>query len=461
MQCTFLIAFVVSCLTLSVSAAPISDSSLHITDRIPEIARAPEPELGCKIYSCICLPRSEQMVSVFLQLVLNVSTGASERRQMTFDSFYADIDWACIDELSALRVLVQFIPQIPHLYLRAEVTAAFKSERMTKHRFPKYLINVMKPLPTNAEHTMETRGMINRSFRAFEKWDSGRSKGAIEPEESRLISNIAQHETIIGSSCFELLANVRGRGCNRALQEANSQPTQSTRSLADSTEICSAFCFSESICAGDTAPADIKILLGTPWVDPAAASQTQHEDEAGREQDEEMEAEDVGKQKKKRHRSVHVEAADFTGDRVVADKALFLQDAGWWVFAAHAVTDDEIGRVSEIFKIWIFCFSGLSNRNYANYLLETYYTKLKPRSGRQTRSATRTQWPQSPSSYTKLHERSPLFTGYRAPSSANTHAYQSTHSSIGDFGTLSAITMATKFQSFDSLKYETETSTNS
>ncbi|KAJ6571188.1 hypothetical protein B0H19DRAFT_1372370 [Mycena capillaripes] len=54
MQCRILIAFVVSCLTLSVAAAPIADSS--ILDRTPapvEIERAPEPEPGCRIYSCV------------------------------------------------------------------------------------------------------------------------------------------------------------------------------------------------------------------------------------------------------------------------------------------------------------------------------------------------------------------------------------------------------------------------
>ncbi|KAJ6566420.1 hypothetical protein B0H19DRAFT_1137752 [Mycena capillaripes] len=52
MQCRILIAFAVSCLTLSVAAAPIADSS--ILDRTPvsvEIERAPEPEPepGCRI----------------------------------------------------------------------------------------------------------------------------------------------------------------------------------------------------------------------------------------------------------------------------------------------------------------------------------------------------------------------------------------------------------------------------
>ncbi|KAJ7653525.1 hypothetical protein B0H17DRAFT_1214637 [Mycena rosella] len=57
MQCTFLITFVLSWLTVAISAvpAPTTETSkeLHILDRIPELARAPEPEPGCNMYACI------------------------------------------------------------------------------------------------------------------------------------------------------------------------------------------------------------------------------------------------------------------------------------------------------------------------------------------------------------------------------------------------------------------------
>ncbi|KAJ7679863.1 hypothetical protein B0H17DRAFT_1206365 [Mycena rosella] len=57
MQCNFLITFVLSWLTVAISAAPAptmeTSKALHILDRIPELARSPEPEPGCKIYTCI------------------------------------------------------------------------------------------------------------------------------------------------------------------------------------------------------------------------------------------------------------------------------------------------------------------------------------------------------------------------------------------------------------------------
>ncbi|KAJ7939198.1 hypothetical protein B0H13DRAFT_2300950 [Mycena leptocephala] len=61
-----------------------------------------------------------------------------ERRQLNIDSLYTAIDRPYIHELTALhwvRILVYFIPQLA--YLRQDVTAAFNSAQMTKHRLPR------------------------------------------------------------------------------------------------------------------------------------------------------------------------------------------------------------------------------------------------------------------------------------------------------------------------------------
>ncbi|KAJ7738991.1 hypothetical protein B0H16DRAFT_1424719 [Mycena metata] len=107
----------------------------------------------------------------------------------------------------------------------------------------------------------------------------------------------------------------------------------------------------------DSAHADMKIPLGTTWVPPADV----HSD-----------SDDGTPKKTKKRPSVHIEAEDFTGDRVLANEILFLRDMGWWVIASDAVPDGEIGRVWEIMKIWIISFAGSGNHNYTNYLLETY-----------------------------------------------------------------------------------------
>ncbi|KAF8147015.1 hypothetical protein K438DRAFT_1525181, partial [Mycena galopus ATCC 62051] len=107
----------------------------------------------------------------------------------------------------------------------------------------------------------------------------------------------------------------------------------------------------------DSAAESMQVPCGSPWTPPVEPSQSASE----------------GKTKKKKKANIkHVEEVDFTGDQVLVNEILFLQDMGWWNIAARAVPDGEIGRVWEIMKIWIFNFSGSSNHNYANYLLETY-----------------------------------------------------------------------------------------
>ncbi|KAJ7751643.1 hypothetical protein B0H16DRAFT_1766472 [Mycena metata] len=70
--------------------------------------------------------------------------------------------------------------------------------------------------------------------------------------------------------------------------------------------------------------------------------------------------------------TAHTETEGFTGDRVLRNSQIFLQDFGWWIEFGHAVPEGDIGRVWEIMKIWIFKFAGSSHQNYVNYLLEVY-----------------------------------------------------------------------------------------
>ncbi|KAJ7193717.1 hypothetical protein GGX14DRAFT_537504 [Mycena pura] len=69
---------------------------------------------------------------------------------------------------------------------------------------------------------------------------------------------------------------------------------------------------------------------------------------------------------------LHQEHAGFTGDRVLRNSEIFLLEFGWWNEMAWAVPEGDIGRVWEIFKIWIFKFAGSSHQNYMKYLLEFY-----------------------------------------------------------------------------------------
>ncbi|KAJ6482406.1 hypothetical protein DFH09DRAFT_1340751 [Mycena vulgaris] len=84
-----------------------------------------------------------------------------ERKTMTIESLYEDIDWDYIHELTALhwvRILVTFIPELAHL--RKAVAAALDSPRMTKRRLRCDRKSVLQPLMTNGEREVETQGML-------------------------------------------------------------------------------------------------------------------------------------------------------------------------------------------------------------------------------------------------------------------------------------------------------------
>ncbi|EDR00803.1 uncharacterized protein LACBIDRAFT_333858 [Laccaria bicolor S238N-H82] len=105
------------------------------------------------------------------------------------------------------------------------------------------------------------------------------------------------------------------------------------------------------------APEPMKILFGPAWTNQSTGSTNSAPVPL-------LPNEDVPK--------VHKEADDFDGDHVLANSVLFLQDFGWWIEIAYAVSEGDIGRVFEILKIWIFTFAGSSHHNYMTYLLEVY-----------------------------------------------------------------------------------------
>ncbi|KAK6992368.1 hypothetical protein R3P38DRAFT_3289923 [Favolaschia claudopus] len=88
---------------------------------------------------------------------------------------------------------------------------------------------------------------------------------------------------------------------------------------------------------------------------------------------------------------VHKEKSGFTGDRVLRNSQIFMQDFGWWIEFAHAVPEGDIGRVWEIMKIWIFKFAGSSHHNYVNYLLEVY-CMLRYEASKDLRNAILNNW---------------------------------------------------------------------
>jgi hypothetical protein len=48
---------------------------------------------------------------------------------------------------------------------------------------------------------------------------------------------------------------------------------------------------------------------------------------------------------------VHQEKEGFTGDRVLRNSQIFMQDFGWWIEFCHSVPEGNIGRAFEIMKV--------------------------------------------------------------------------------------------------------------
>ncbi|KAJ6628483.1 hypothetical protein B0H10DRAFT_2209395 [Mycena sp. CBHHK59/15] len=407
-----------------------------------------------------------------------------ERRSLTTESLFDDIDWSYIEDLMALhwvRILVHFLPQLSHL--RKEISDLFKSDAMTKLRL-RLRKSLMQPLGTNAERETETQGMMRAildflkqmgldekaleglifmargdgasiaamwrikkflaahpsHYKAFrnlvppgpEAWHTRWTKlnamaaNYYGPASSADPSSLSKSSTAAGakrpvnlkkvdffptSQSMQLFFKARVLDCWRIFFEADNIITHfedpklivpDVESLWASARIlvrryASQEAYNQALREdfADSASDAMKIPRGTPWTPPVDNSRSARvdEDAEAEEDPEETVIDELGEAagleeifadsdtgsasgkkrgKKKKKSTKHVEAEDFSGDRGLANEVLFLQDMGWWIIADHAVPDGEVGRLWEIMKVWILNFSGSSNHNYANYLLETY-----------------------------------------------------------------------------------------
>ncbi|KAJ6495854.1 hypothetical protein DFH09DRAFT_1448534, partial [Mycena vulgaris] len=364
-----------------------------------------------------------------------------ERKTMTIESLYEDIDWDYIHELTALhwvRILVTFIPELAHL--RKAVAAALDSPRMTKRRLRCDRKSVLQPLMTNGEREVETQGML-RAILDYEgqlglteealenliiiPCRDGASIAAIWRIKRYLAAHPSHYKiwhtrwtkfNAIASNCYgpatsmdpsALSKSATAAGAKRPadLKKVDFFPTSRSMTLFYEAHILD--CWRISFGANniityfqigtfdlpdlDKLWADARILvrryasqeayhqaLSGDFADSAnGGTQPDLEDavegagaeyfvEPGEEALEEdvSDSEETGKKRRKKK----------TKKKPGTQRSLFSRgiDMGWWVIAAHAVSDGEIDRVWEIMKIWILFFSGSSNRNYASYLLETY-----------------------------------------------------------------------------------------
>ncbi|KZP26721.1 hypothetical protein FIBSPDRAFT_909075 [Athelia psychrophila] len=373
-----------------------------------------------------------------------------ERKSLTTNSLWNDIDWDRMKNVMALhwvRVLVEFIPELkPH---QKEVSARFRTSPIAKHRMREGRKTAVQPLGTNAEREIETEGMkravldfegqmgtgpesagflswirgdggsfaaANRvkkylsatgdDYKAFrnrlttpEIWHMRSTNlntisdnhygpaASQDPSSLSKSSNCVQFTRPSNTSEVNFYPTVRALtlfwemqvidcwrqsfGVEDILVYFENLPADSEHrkldtllQLAPVLVKCNAsqdaYFRALSRKAFDNSPADMKVTEGSPWVaavhNPAAGPSTTRSTEKN-----------TSTEKK-----CHVEADGFDGDRVLANSTLFLEDFGWWIEAAYAVPEGDMGRVMEVLKIWIFVFAGSSNQNYKEYLLEFY-----------------------------------------------------------------------------------------
>jgi len=92
-----------------------------------------------------------------------------ERKEMTINSLYGDIDWVHIGNVMALhwvRVLAEFIPELLHLW--EDISTSFCSSPIAKHTMCAGRKTTVQPLGTNAERETENHGML-RAVLDFEQ----------------------------------------------------------------------------------------------------------------------------------------------------------------------------------------------------------------------------------------------------------------------------------------------------
>ncbi|KAJ7815739.1 hypothetical protein B0H14DRAFT_3111793 [Mycena olivaceomarginata] len=339
-----------------------------------------------------------------------------ERKTLTSDSLFDDIDWTSMRvaiPLQWARALIEYIPQLQHF--TTELNAMFRTGLASNHRMREGRKTECQPLPTNSEHSTELQGMaravadFNRSVRISSEdpgktlqWirgdgasyalllnlstylgPTGTFKNIIATPElwhtsaTDLNSTAANHygpSTSKDPSSLSKCSNIAGLKRPSNIKSCDYYPTRRNLTLIWTAHVLD--CWRIELETDDLRDflndpktlnpfPDFEFLLGRAGmlVDKYV---TQSAIQAS------LTLKDSTDHNRESKVKVHEEKEGFTGDRVLRNSQIFMQDFGWWVEFAHSIPEGDIGRAFEIMKIWIFKFAGSSHANYVNYLLEVY-----------------------------------------------------------------------------------------
>ncbi|KAJ7878115.1 hypothetical protein B0H14DRAFT_2567380 [Mycena olivaceomarginata] len=302
-----------------------------------------------------------------------------ERKTLTSDELFDDIDWDSMRvaiPLQWARALIEYIPQLQHF--TTEINSMFRTGLASNHR-----IRECQPLPTNAERSTELQGMaravadFNRSV-GISSEDAGKTLQWIRGDGASyaLLLNLSTYlgptrtfKNVIATpelwhtdlrdffndpktpNPFPDFDFLLGRAGMLVDKYATQSAIQASLTLKDSTDrnrknqvqVGSAWTADTTATTNDSEPPGLSEIEepDTPR-NASVPLPSKAPDDAPR---------------------VHEEKEGFTGDRVLRNSQIFMQDLGWW--------DLLIPFLKETL-IWIFKFAGSSHANYVNYLLEVY-----------------------------------------------------------------------------------------
>ncbi|KAJ6452362.1 hypothetical protein C8R47DRAFT_1204352 [Mycena vitilis] len=358
-----------------------------------------------------------------------------ERKTLTTDDLFDDINWAHIRVAIPCQWASTLIDFASDLHpLSAEITAMFRGA-IALHRMRDDRKTICHPLGTNGECSTSLQG-FERAMNDFDQqmginsqepgnllsWirgdgasyanalrlsslcaPQGTFKNKIATPEiwhagaTDLNSTAANHygpATSSDPSSLSKASNVAGLKRPPNVKSCDYYPTSYFRDLAMKKELpdlsellvyamtlvdryATQSAIQTSLSESEsTDPArGNKVPEGSPWTAPPAPdSSTAQDDDADMPglADIEDPQPRVAPKVPDDAPKLHQEKNNFTGDRVLRNSQIFLQDFGWWIEFSKAVPEGDIGRVWEIMKIWIFKFAGSSHQNYVKYLLEVY-----------------------------------------------------------------------------------------
>ncbi|KAJ7846488.1 hypothetical protein B0H14DRAFT_3086277 [Mycena olivaceomarginata] len=353
-----------------------------------------------------------------------------ERQNMTTDGLLDSIDWDHVNgvmHLHYVRILVEFVPVLQPL--SKEITALFRN-KYAIHRIPDRGMTELQPLGTNSEHSTETQGM-SRACVDFDQQmgiDPEKSKNILD----WIRGDGASFATLKRLQKYESTTLDVYKSCRNVITTPETWHTKATELNAcasnhygpaaqlldcwrlqlgidadfqahfDELNSCdalptlddliehaqvirvryasqTAYELSLSNTESQKAPSTFKVPVGEPWVrdhtpPPSRTPASDHRCWRGkcRLPAAAVHWDEVPVAASNKGPKTHVEPEDFDGDRVLSNSIIFLQEFGWWVELCYAIPEGDIGRVLEIFKIFIFTFAGGANLNYTRYLLDLH-----------------------------------------------------------------------------------------